>query len=487
METLDRFYILMIGQKVIDMAIFNEYDTTQSKVKKMYEYMKDRGLEFSSVNLTDSSPYAILKNKTSIGYRDTSKWGKRGIVFFCARDGIDKNSLVSSLGLSVEDNSTDRVRPFAVFIPDQKFEAAVAILLNNANSASAYKTSNKKSKKESYQNKFWDEYYQHVMKCLHRDGYSNSPGSTETAVRDTFFLERKSSRDFLSWFENEITLSAAKEEVKELLVLANRKSNLALDIKYYSRDLDYFYEFIKGDGGALGQAGDDFKIVQVLNNEKRMYIVQDTSTGDLFVEKQYDVYSEEVYDRLRELTIKGLPMLFEVNNRNGKLYTREEYVHGKDLYKLFEENGPFDEDLVIDITLKVCDILEGLHGLNPPLIHRDIKPSNIMLKSNGEVILVDFNASRIDDKRSNQDTVIYGTQYFGAPEQLTGYDASDCRADIFGIGATMTFLLTGMYHNQIIAPGKYYEVWKKCLNMDKNNRYSSVNSLRQAILDIKRS
>lgn len=110
---------------------------------------------------------------------------------------------------------------------------------------------NKKAKKDSYQNRYWDDYYQHVMNCLHRDGYSNSPGSTETAVRDTFFLERKSDRDFLSWFENEDTLLAAKEEVRELLIIANRKSNLALDMKYYSRDLDYFYEFINGKRSVL--------------------------------------------------------------------------------------------------------------------------------------------------------------------------------------------------------------------------------------------
>ena len=46
---------------------------------------------------------------------------------------------------------------------------------------------------ESYQNKYWEVYYPYVKYRLEKDGYSSSDGSTETAVRDIFYLERKSS------------------------------------------------------------------------------------------------------------------------------------------------------------------------------------------------------------------------------------------------------------------------------------------------------
>ncbi len=106
------------------------------------------------------------------------------------------------------------------------------------------KMPSRRSKNESYQNQFWDEYFPHVKKCLARDGYSNSDSNTETTVRDTFYLERKDSRDFLEWFENAQTVAQAKKRIVELLTQANRRSsNLKNDIKYYSRDIDYFAEF----------------------------------------------------------------------------------------------------------------------------------------------------------------------------------------------------------------------------------------------------
>lgn len=101
--------------------------------------------------------------------------------------------------------------------------------------------------KESYQNKYWEVYYPYVKYRLDKDGYSSSDGSTETAVRDTFYLERKRMDvDFLSWFESDKRFETAKKEVETLLMKAERKSSsLMLDIKYYTRDMQYFYDFYK--------------------------------------------------------------------------------------------------------------------------------------------------------------------------------------------------------------------------------------------------
>lgn len=101
--------------------------------------------------------------------------------------------------------------------------------------------------KESYQNKYWEVYYPYVKYRLDKDGYSSSDGSTETAVRDTFYLERKRMDvDFLSWFESDKRFETAKKEVETLLMKAERKSSsLTLDIKYYTRDMQYFYDFYK--------------------------------------------------------------------------------------------------------------------------------------------------------------------------------------------------------------------------------------------------
>ncbi len=99
----------------------------------------------------------------------------------------------------------------------------------------------------SYQNKYWAVYYPYVKYRLEKDGFSGSDGSVTTAVRDTFYLERqRMDVDFLSWFESDERFETAKKEVESLLMKAERKSSsLMLDIKYYTRDMQYFYDFYK--------------------------------------------------------------------------------------------------------------------------------------------------------------------------------------------------------------------------------------------------
>jgi hypothetical protein len=113
------------------MFILKKDCKTIETVNQMYEYMLEKGLKFKYYGEGDSSPYAKLKGDTSIGYRIRSKWNKKGIVFFCAADEIDKDRISKELNLDVHDNSKDRYRPYAIFIPEEKFEKAVDILRQN--------------------------------------------------------------------------------------------------------------------------------------------------------------------------------------------------------------------------------------------------------------------------------------------------------------------------------------------------------------------
>jgi|GEM_PF-29368 len=90
-----------------------------------------------------------------------------------------------------------------------------------------------------------DEYYDFCCKQMEKDGYSTTKSNVETAVRDTFYLDRNLDTDFKTWFESEEKLQLAKQKVTECLIKANRKkSNLRFDIQYYWRLLDYYYAFI---------------------------------------------------------------------------------------------------------------------------------------------------------------------------------------------------------------------------------------------------
>lgn len=107
----------------------NKSEKSSIIVKHLYDYMTSEGFEFSIVATDDSSPYAILRNNTSVSFRKYSrKWKSKGIVMFCAADGRDKERLKNGLGLKVENNEGDPARPYAVFIPDELFEKAVELL-----------------------------------------------------------------------------------------------------------------------------------------------------------------------------------------------------------------------------------------------------------------------------------------------------------------------------------------------------------------------
>lgn len=113
------------------MFILKKGCKTAETVDQMYKYMLDRGLKFRLYGNADSSPYAILNSETSVGYRIRSKWNKKGIVFFCAKDAIDMNNIVNELHLTVDDNSNDEERPYAIFVNGSDFEKVVEILKRN--------------------------------------------------------------------------------------------------------------------------------------------------------------------------------------------------------------------------------------------------------------------------------------------------------------------------------------------------------------------
>ena len=450
-------------------------------ISELREYMENQGLVFKKVNLNDSSPYAILSSETSIGYRTRSKWNKTGVVFFCCK--ADADNLSRQLSLAVDDNSSDSIRPYAVFIPESKIRSAVEILKQNPdNTISSTPPRGRGRSGNSYQDKYWIPYYDHVKKCLLRDGYSNSDSNTETTVRDTFYLERKDSRDFLSWFQNELTLQEAKERVIELLTAANRKSsNLKTDIKYYSRDLDYFAEFL-WQNRVDSETKSRYEVLQNLKNKNNVTLIRSRENGRLYVRKKYSIYNYDVFMKLKESDFYGIPKLIEINKSGDTLYTIEEYIDGKTLYEIVNEKGILDENEAGRIIMELCRILKQFHHMTPQLIHRDIKPSNIILTEDWQVFLIDFNASKEARKNTSEDTVLYGTQFFAAPEQLLGYGSSSPATDIYGLGATFNYLITGLYASQMISPGRYKSVIEKSVKMDPENRYQSVEEFEQAII-----
>ncbi len=124
-----------------------------------------------------------------------------------------------------------------------------------------------------------------------------------------------------------------------------------------------------------------------------------------------------------------------------------EYVNGQSLQELIVRNGPADFADAVEYIRQAAEGLEHAHRAG--LVHRDIKPANLLIDTNGTIKLLDMGLARFfDDQSENPLTVahdekVLGTADYLAPEQALDSHSVDTRADIYSLGCSLHFLLTG--------------------------------------------
>lgn len=214
-----------------------------------------------------------------------------------------------------------------------------------------------------------------------------------------------------------------------------------------------------------------------LSDEKPVWLVRHNETGQIYVKKKMSLYNMEVYRRLKKENFDNIPRVrFCAEDEEG-LVVIEEYIHGMSLEERVDKTGALPEGEALGLMIDLCGILEKLHGAVPPIIHRDIKPSNIMISTDGVLKLIDFNAARqVSSGKGEKDTRLMGTRGFAAPEQY-GFSQSDQRTDIYALGVTLTYILTGGFMERESYHGGLENIIKKCTAMEKNERYESVKEL----------
>jgi serine/threonine protein kinase len=123
-----------------------------------------------------------------------------------------------------------------------------------------------------------------------------------------------------------------------------------------------------------------------------------------------------------------------------------QYIPGDDLAEMLHRQGdPFPPSDVLRWTDQLLDVLEYLHSQQPPIIHRDIKPQNLKLRARGDIVLLDFGLAKgvvsQDSRLTAMQYAAYTPEY--APlEQILG-EGAGFYSDIYSVGATVYFLLTG--------------------------------------------
>lgn len=119
-----------------------------------------------------------------------------------------------------------------------------------------------------------------------------------------------------------------------------------------------------------------------------------------------------------------------------------EYVEGCNLLQYVEQKGPPPIANACDWIRQAAVALQHIHEMN--LVHRDIKPSNLLIDKKGIVKVFDMGLAKVfGDEQTILTKRVVGTADFIAPEQTYDSHRVDIRADIYGLGLTFYFLLTG--------------------------------------------
>lgn len=151
-----------------------------------------------------------------------------------------------------------------------------------------------------------------------------------------------------------------------------------------------------------------------------------------------------------KLDHENIIKVFKSGNYGKFNYIAMEYADGFDLEEMIKKNGPMDEQLALQHIRKIAQAL--LYAWQEfRMLHRDIKPSNIILNSDGTVKLMDMglaksvNSTDVTLTLTNQ---CIGTPHFISPEQARDSKNVDFRADIYSLGATFYYLITGLHPYQ---------------------------------------
>jgi serine/threonine protein kinase len=122
-----------------------------------------------------------------------------------------------------------------------------------------------------------------------------------------------------------------------------------------------------------------------------------------------------------------------------------EYVPGESLYQLVKhpKGGPLRVPDAARYFLKVVDGLEAAHEAG--LVHRDIKPSNLMVTPDGDAKILDLGLARSTTEVSplTHPNAVIGTLDYASPEQLSNASSADRRSDLYSLGCTIYFTLSG--------------------------------------------
>lgn len=189
----------------------------------------------------------------------------------------------------------------------------------------------------------------------------------------------------------------------------------------------------------------EFFMKELCNRDEASSMVTVPSTGSAeLVEKFRQKFIKEAKN-ISKLTHPHIIKVLDVFEENGTAYYVMEYIDGGSLSDLIEKNGSLSEDETLKYTRQIASALQYIHAHN--MNHLDVKPGNVLLRQNGDVVLIDFGMSKNYDVAGEQTTSSpVGVSVGYAPieqSRVGGLGMFSPETDIYSLGATMFKMLTG--------------------------------------------
>lgn len=196
---------------------------------------------------------------------------------------------------------------------------------------------------------------------------------------------------------------------------------------------------------------------------------------------------------LSRLRHRNLPMIVDYFIEDSRQYLVMEYIEGENLGQVIQREGPASELQAMRWALELCQVLDYLHRQEKPVIFRDLKPDNIIMTEDRHIKLVDFGLARQFEPGKHRDTQASGSVGYAPPEQWEDAAQTDERSDVYSLGATMFYVLTGkppspVYGSQRLRPyrphldGGAEAIVLKCLQPEPSQRYANSSELIRDLL-----
>ena len=161
-------------------------------------------------------------------------------------------------------------------------------------------------------------------------------------------------------------------------------------------------------------------------------------------EQKFEKYRQAFVREARTLASLHHPNIVEVIDvfdENNTSYMVMPFIEGRSLQSIVEKNGPLTYPEAVNYMAQIADAVGYIHERH--ILHRDIKPDNVMVTADYRAILIDFGSAREFENDKTQAQTSMLTHGYAPTEQYTTTSRKGSYTDIYAIGATLYFILTG--------------------------------------------